>query len=270
MIDSETLKNLQNVEFQIMKDFDKYCRTHDIKYSIYSGTMLGAVRHKGFIPWDDDVDVAMTRTEYKKFCQTIKDDPMEGYFFENYETDKFCGTCHAKLRKLNTIFLQGSEIEGEGHHEIFIDIFPLDKLPNNKEAKKIEKIGREIVFITRANVKGSKKDSLLKKIVRNSVKIIPKSLRYKQLIKNVRYLEKIAETVKEDFCWVSMSTLDAIRHARYPQDSCDSYIELEFCGYKFLSFSKYHEMLTALYGDYMTPPPVEERVGKHKIIKLVF
>ena len=93
-MDSELLKKLQETELEILIDIDDFCRKNNIKYSVYAGTLLGAVRHNGFIPWDDDIDIAMTRNEYRKFCNLFAEKPMNGYYFENYENDNYCGTCH--------------------------------------------------------------------------------------------------------------------------------------------------------------------------------
>lgn len=265
----EVLKQLQNAEFEILLALDDFCRLNDIEYSLYAGTMLGAVRHHGFIPWDDDIDVAMTREEYSKFCRTILEKPMDGFFFENYETNTNCGTCHGKLRKLGTIFLQKGEIEGKGHHELWVDIFPLDKYALNKDGEKARWIGRQNVFLTRANV-GNVMDSRKKRIVRFLIRLIPVWFRHRVLIYNTRWLEKNSIATNDNYYWMSMSTLENIDRYRFPQDICEEYDNLEFNGHQFRIFKKYKEMLSHLYGDYMILPPVEERVCSHNPIKIVF
>ena len=267
-MEDNLIKQLQTVELNILCSLDCFCRENDIKYSLYAGTMLGAVRHKGFIPWDDDVDIAMTRNEYTRFCKCIMEKPMDGYVFENYETDNRCGTCHGKLRKLNSYFLQEGEIEGTGHHEIWVDIFPLDKYPYDKKGKKVKSVGRMNVFLTRANVKQTT-DSFVKRIIRNIIKIIPSKIRQQILIRNTRYLIRNTLETNGDYCWLSMSTLENIDKYEFSKGICEEYDLLEFEGYMFSAFKKSKEMLTHIYGDYMKLPPVEQRVCSHKPVKVV-
>ena len=136
-MDNLTLKKLQDTEFEILKALDKYCRVHDIKYSLVAGSLLGAVRHGGFIPWDDDIDIAMTRSEYTKFCECIAKDPIPSHVFTNFENDKYSGLCHGKLGKEGTVFIQQGDIESVGHHEIWVDIFPFDKTSIEKKIVKL-------------------------------------------------------------------------------------------------------------------------------------
>ena len=86
-MDSNTLRNLQLTELEILKVVDDFCNKYDIKYSLYAGTALGAVRHKGFIPWDDDVDIVMTRDKFEKFCEMWNKYPVDGYYFQNPNDD---------------------------------------------------------------------------------------------------------------------------------------------------------------------------------------
>ena len=81
-MENNILKQLQKVELEILKDFHDFCIKNNIKYSLYAGTALGAVRHKGFIPWDDDVDVVMTPENYSKFVKCWYDNPINGYYFQ--------------------------------------------------------------------------------------------------------------------------------------------------------------------------------------------
>lgn len=267
-MDNDTLKQLQLVEFEMLKDIDAYCRKHDIKYSIYAGTMLGAVRHGGFIPWDDDIDIAMTRQEYSKFCECVKKNKIDGYIFCNYENDRNSLECHGKIRKEGTILLQIGEIESIGHHEIWIDVFPLDKIPLDQlHSSETAKIGRELVFLTRAN--GIKlNDSIKKKIVRKVIRAIPG--RYRRMRKNAERLRELDKIITDNYEWASMSTLENIDKIRFPQEMLDSYSTLTFNGVDFMSFADYDGMLKLIYGDYMQLPPESQRVCSHAPVKFQF
>lgn len=264
----ELLRKLQDVELSTLVAIDDFCRKYEIKYSLYAGTMLGAIRHSGFIPWDDDVDIAMTRPEYAKFCEAIRTHPLEGHFFESYETDRNCGICHGKVRRLNTLFLQHGDIESVGHHEVWVDIFPLDKIPIGRGAGKVKRIGMRAVLLARANVVRLTDNRGLKAL-RVVLRMIPEDLRRRLLISGTKTLEDNSKRIEDEYEWVSMSTLGNINSVRFPKSVCESYKEVPFQDHSFMSFRDTDKMLTILYGDYMKLPPLEERVCRHNPVKLV-
>ena len=149
-----------------------------------------------------------------------------------------------------------------------MDIFPLDKISDNNHSY-ITKIGRENILLTRANVK-NKNDSLKKRVVRLLLKLIPSNIRQKKLKNNTRILEEYSKRIKKNYKWISMSTLENIKNIRFSQNRCENYTELLFEGIYFMAFSKYDELLTDIYGDYMKLPPVEEQVCKHNPVKINF
>ena len=270
-MDNVTLKKLQGTELSILCSIDDYCRKYGINYSLYAGTALGAVRHGGFIPWDDDIDLAMTRTEFDRFCKTWMRHPVEGYHLESILTDDYCGTCHAKIRKDGTVFLSKGEEEKAGHHGIWVDVFPLDKVSvNPKIRSKKYRIGKEIILLTRANA-GSKIDGLSKKIARGALRIIPRSIRMKKLFALHTWLLDHMEDGNElGYEWKSMSTMDNIKKLSFPPDLAFGYTTIEFEGRAFPVFEQYEEMLKYTFGDYMKLPPESDRVCKHNPVKVQF
>lgn len=130
------LETLQNTEYEILCAIDLFCKVNGIRYSLYGGTLIGAVRHQGFIPWDDDIDIVMLRDQYTKFCESWKANPISGYYLENYETDFYTQNTHTKIRKNGTVLLSDVEDESIGHHGIWIDIFVMDKVSEDPEAGK--------------------------------------------------------------------------------------------------------------------------------------
>lgn len=268
-MDEITLKNLQQVEFEMLCDIDKYCRKYRIKYSLYAGTMLGAVRHEGFIPWDDDVDICMTRKEYTRFTHIIKKYPMEGYYFQDFETDNNCMMNHGKVRKNGTILLSEGENKENGHHGIWIDIFPLDKISNNKvKVFKTTVFGKIIVLLTRANQLLVSND--IKKVVVNRlIRLIPGFCRHKILLFCARRIRIYDKRIVDDFTWTSMSALENF-NLRFPREMVCKYTLIKFNGKSFICFKNYKEMLRILYGDYMLLPPKSERVCKHNPIEIKF
>lgn len=266
-MDDVTLKKLQNTELEILKKLDEYCRDHDIKYSLIAGSLLGAVRHGGFIPWDDDIDVAMTRAEYTKFCECIAKDPIPKHVFSNYENDKTSGICHGKLGKEGTVFIQKGDVETRGHHEIWVDIFPFDKTVIGEKNSETIKIGKELVMLTRANDFRTD-DSATKKIVKAITRLYPN--RHKRMIRDAQRLVDLDMEISQNYEWISMSCFESISKWRYPRELLDDYVEIEFEGYPFLAFSGYEAVLRILYGDYMQLPPESERVCKHNPLRIEF
>lgn len=269
-MDSSMLQNLQGVEFSILCMIDDYCRQKNIHYSLYAGTALGAVRHSGFIPWDDDVDIAMTRSEFDQFCKEWRRDPVPGYYLESILTDDHCGICHAKIRKDKTQIIFKGDIEGNDHNGIWVDIFPLDKVSIDPQFRaKKEKIGREIVFLSRANDR-SPSDSLKKELTKKIFRLIPHKIR----MRRVRYLHSWLVNHAEDgvdkgFNWKSMSTLKNISEINFSPQLDSGYCLIEFNGRRFPIYENYDSMLKDTFGDYMKLPPESERICKHKPIKIL-
>ena len=126
------------VELDLLTEFDRVCKKNNIKYCADGGTLLGAVRHKGFIPWDDDIDLAMLRSEYEKLCEVAPKEFKEPYFFQTDKTDIDYARGHAQLRNSRTTGILKSEM-GTGckfNQGIFIDIFPFDAVPEDEKEKK--------------------------------------------------------------------------------------------------------------------------------------
>lgn len=156
---SKQMKEVWAVLLDLLAEFDRVCKKNDIKYFASGGTMLGAIRHKGFIPWDDDMDIMMFRKDYNKLCEVGPSEFKDPYFFQNKLTDPYCGMFMSKLRNSNTTALTPEEmkpINKFSNRGIFIDIFPLDNIPNseeerllflnalNEERQRVYKAGRRI------------------------------------------------------------------------------------------------------------------------------
>ena len=133
----ELLRKVQLTELEILKTVDKICRENNIKYSLCGGTLLGAVRHKGFIPWDDDIDIAMRRDDYNRFLSLWEQSHPDGYLLQNKSNTPNFSQTFSKIRKDKTTFLQFKNEAGMYHTGIFIDIFPFDRITNNWIKKKL-------------------------------------------------------------------------------------------------------------------------------------
>ena len=129
------MKEIWAVELDLLNEFQRVANKYHIKYIANGGTMLGAVRHKGFIPWDDDLDIMMLRDEYEKLCEIASKEFHSPYFFQIEQTDPGSLRCHAQLRNSNTTAILKNELNGHFsfNQGIFIDIFPLDAVPDEED-----------------------------------------------------------------------------------------------------------------------------------------
>jgi lipopolysaccharide cholinephosphotransferase len=133
-----TLQELQNTEYEILCKFADFCDAHRIAYGLSGGTLLGAIRHDGFIPWDDDCDVHMSAQDFKKFRRCIRRDPIPGMHFSWIDTDPDCPFYFAKLRKNGTYMPEDLTRTLDMHNGVWIDIFVYTGLPKSRPAAKLQ------------------------------------------------------------------------------------------------------------------------------------
>lgn len=132
VLSEEELKKLQSVELELLVELDKICRASGIKYSIDGGTLLGAVRHGGFIPWDDDADVIMVRSEYEKFKEKCNEElDQERFYLQDMDNTKGYRWGYAKLRRKDSQFIRLNQEHMQYDQGIFLDVFICDNVPEN-------------------------------------------------------------------------------------------------------------------------------------------
>jgi len=133
--DKQTLDKLHKTELEIMDEFVRICKKHQLSYFLTGGTMLGAIRHAGFIPWDDDIDIGMTRKDYDLFIKYAQVELNQKYFLDCHETNKEYYLPFAKIRKNNTIFDEEDSHHLNNHKGIFIDIIPFENAAKQDSIK---------------------------------------------------------------------------------------------------------------------------------------
>lgn len=261
------LHKLQNVLFEMLKLIDKICRDNDIKYSLSGGTLLGAIRHKGFIPWDDDVDIAMSRDQYEKFIDVWNRLKPEGYILQHKENTPNYTQAFAKIRKKNTTFIQFDWEKNRYNTGVFIDIFPLDRIPKGRLREKFFQV-KAIVYIIylRDNQlgTGNKLISLGSSIVYS---LSTKRIRQNYCRKYIKQLKEYNEN--KSFKYICVDSFDSLKKL-FTNTLCDDYVNIQFESGEFMCYKNWENYLTTMYGDYMSLPPVEDRVWKHHPLVLNF
>lgn len=255
-------KKLQKYETEILDLFVKICEENNITYYLAYGTLIGAVRHKGFIPWDDDIDVCLKGEDYYKFRKIMQSHPLKGYFYQCLATEKYYFQWFSKIRKDNTIFLE-EVLEGQKiHNGIYIDVFPLVPFPTKeKDQKKLYFKMKIFNLLTKSDMPKYKHYGKKGKILAKIFKIIPRNLRNKIALKITKSMILYNKDYKK---YISLDSKDT-----YHIDSFDETTTVTFEGKKYLAPKNYDKFLTEIYGDYMKLPPVEERYN-HKPIKVEF
>lgn len=256
--DYDVLRKLQLTQLEILKYVNDFCLNNNIRYSIAYGTALGAVRHKGFIPWDDDMDICMLREDYNKFLSLWKDS--DDYILQNNETNSDFTQTFSKIRKRNTSFVQKNDVGKSFHKGIFIDIFPFDRKPVGKLKQIDQKINvmlfqlyfRGYVPETNGTILKLGSAVLLKIHRKNSYS----KLAEKHLQKAIRYNDDKTLPVFDTCTFAGMKK-------QYDNNLFDDieYIDFENC--KLPIFKSYVNFLKTCYGDYMKLPPKEEQTWFH-------
>lgn len=268
MIYGNELKKIQEIELQVLEEIIRICKKSNIQYFIVGGTALGAARHEGFIPWDDDIDIGMTRDNYNKFIEKAESELGPEYFLQNFISDPKAPAYFSKVRKNGTKFVEYCNRNLDMHHGVFVDIIPYDNVPDDEELAK--KHLRKVRFlyqlyiaksitgtsVPQTNIKGYLGRGI-RFILHYLLTPISKCWLFKLLDKEVTRYNK-AETNK--LCYIPVPSLVIKRQELFPLSSI-KFEKLNVSVPKDL-----HSYLTNHFGDYMILPPKEERVGHRPYI----
>lgn len=267
--EEQTIKKdlLKKAQLKIAKEIKRICDKHNINYFLDAGSLLGAIRHQGFIPWDDDMDIGMLDKDYEKFIKIAPQELGEEFFLDNYELDKDCNIVFSKVRLKNTLFREKLGPTNAKHKEIFVDIFSYFPRPENKFKRNIQSTKLRIlsqVFMAQSGFKLWENKSGIYKL-----KYVPIILLSKTSKKDKTY-QKINKICKEckDTRIIGVHDGMTYHYWFYDRKYLDNFTQAKFENEYFKIPEKYHEILSIVYGDdYMELPPQEKRVN-HEILEL--
>ncbi len=253
------VRKLQLEEIKIMKEIDRICKENNIEYFLCNGSLIGAIRHKGFIPWDDDIDIAMTRKNYNKFIKVCPKVIREPFFIDCYQTNKKYCLSYAKVKIKGTLYVEQKNHDFyDDKSSIWLDVFPLDgcKEPLSKMHLFQYKVYNYITtLITIKNGSNYYQNSKIKKHIYHTIlKIVP--LRFMVWLLNIVISHYDENKVKY---LTSFSTVYGLKKETFEKQKITEYIDVDFENEKFKGLKNYDYYLNQIYGNYMELPPKEKR-----------
>ena len=266
-----TIEDIQRVSLELLKDVHDFCQENHINYTLYGGTMIGAVRHGGFIPWDDDVDVAMPRPDYERFVSTYRS--KHGYKLFVSGT-KECYLAFSRLCEMEKTLVTEDSLPWSSHQTgVWIDIFPLDGAPDNqreaeRSVKKMLKKWVVCCYARSAHSPFSAASTLAKK-----VKLVFKKVFMNNRFRNIHLLNKeyIADCQRikwgasNHFCNYAFITFGMREYI--PMEDYQSTVDFNFEGIPMPVCNGYDHLMKHKYGDYMQLPPKEEQKPRHNLCR---
>lgn len=252
------LQHLQKVILLIVKDIDEICRTNGIEYYLFGGSAIGAIRHKGFIPWDDDLDIIMDHNNYEKFVRVCREQlDTEKYYFQEGLVD--WPMLFSKVRLKGTYLEEpGSYGVDKSKKGIFVDVFKLDNAPESQLLRKWQYICGKYILCYCLLQRGYRETTFAKKLLMYSA--FPLKIKY---IRDFFMHQMIKYNNQKTSMYVSFGARFRFKSSFFKKELYSNPVMVDFEDTQLPVPEKYHELLTQIYGAYMTPPPVLEQQGWH-------
>lgn len=256
-----TLRDIQMESLEILKEVHKFCVANDINYSLAYGTLIGSIRHKGFIPWDDDLDIIMLRPDYEKFCRTFK---ANGYEVVSRETRKDCLISFARVCDTRKTYIKTMEpwIRNVGDLGVWIDIFPIDSVPDD-----FDSYHKMYLIMEDFYEKGLKKRKTLRPFTKErplkyNINTLKKKV-FGLFSKKLEYYLDVKDEMIKSIPFGSTSHMSQLacpdQEIYFDADIMNGYHLEPFEDSKFYVIDKYDEFLKIAYGNYMELPPEDQR-----------
>lgn len=257
------LDELKQIELNLLKIFSKFCEQNKLRYFLAYGTLIGAVRHKGFIPWDDDIDVLMPRPDFNRFIQLMQVNDLEEH------VDVLCPLVSPnytfpfiKVVDKRTIAYEPLR-EEKDQCGVWVDVFPMDGIPTSEIMSRwlffkarIYRISLQLSFTSQLHA-----TSTLRKLVKAPWRFFCKKLGYKRILEKL--IKNAVKYSYNDEAFVGCVVWNYGNKEKTLKKCYEKYVSLQFENYFFFAGQGYHEILTRIYGDYMQLPPEEKRINHH-------
>ena len=254
---------LKSIQIEILQYVHDFCKKNGIVYSLCGGTLIGAVRHSGYIPWDDDLDIMMPRPDYERFCKTFNGNS-ENYHFSYCGNDKGHYLPFGKVSDTRTVVYETKHQRLLGEIGVNIDVFPIDGTPNDSEKrdaywKKMFRLRSLNSFMFQRTLST---EHGIRKIIRRILFVLFKALPANFWAKRINSF-----AMKNDFSSSNIVACSVFGYFGRGEEllatNWKEMIELDFEGKKINALCGYHDYLSGIYGDYMELPPKEKRVPPH-------
>lgn len=256
-----SIEELKSLQVEMLCRIDEFCNKNNIKYSLAFGTLIGAIRHKGYIPWDDDIDIVMPRTDYNLFIKTFNGS-YENLYLLAPELNRNFYAPYANVCDNRTLLLEGLNGHRGIEMGVKIDVFPVDGTPPNEidyrnlvnyliHIKYIMAIKRQVLSLFHPK-------SFVIVSFYKMVYAFTSYINCQQIIMN-----KIRLYPYEESEYVDTIVFPVYKYNRLLKSVFEEYIDVEFEGHMFKAIKEYDIYLKKIYGDYMKLPPVEKRIPHH-------
>lgn len=273
MTDSFNIKGYQANLLVMLKALDAFCRKNAIEYSLCGGSLLGAVRHKGFIPWDDDIDVMMIRPEYERFLTISQKEFIKGYSIINTRINKNYYLPISKMVDDNTCLIESEETK-RCPIGVNIDIFPIDGYNSNDGPEIYSKFRKLLYYAKETSACPTLTDLFMDKKFHPSVlinyirrTILRTFLNSKKLFEKADKLIREVDFAKSEYC--KLYTSYQFHGRVFDKTIFDNYTDMQFEDTIVRCILKYDDYLTSLYKDYMKLPPLDKQVCHHEHYLLI-
>ena len=265
-MDRVILRKVQLAEVMILDEIKRICDKHEIRYYLIGGTLLGSIRHKGFIPWDDDLDICMPRDDYNRFADVCKTELGEAFVLQSIDTDPKCNLFITKIRLKNTRLVDRVIADLDIEQGIYVDIFPLDLCNGiNNNLKFRAKLFGVLAKLKTVKLGVARKTGCLKNIMIGIARIVTFLIPLKCLNGAVQC---VLTKEKTGNMYINFCSQYGYRRQTMPKEWYGEGTSIVFENQMYRVPIMYDKVLTSIYGDYMKLPPVEKQKTVHDFIEV--